>query len=33
MTHPYWPLFDLRLRTGDLELRPMTEADPAKLAA
>ena len=24
MKHPYWPLFDLRLRTADLELRPMT---------
>jgi RimJ/RimL family protein N-acetyltransferase len=32
MTHPYWPLFDLRLRTGDLELRPMTEADLTQLA-
>jgi len=32
MTHPYWPLFDLRLRTGDLELRPMTEADLVQLA-
>ena len=32
MTHPYWPLFDLRLRTADLELRPMTEADLAQLA-
>jgi RimJ/RimL family protein N-acetyltransferase len=27
VTHPYWPLFDLRLSTLDLELRPMTEAD------
>jgi len=32
MTHRYWPLFDLRLRTADLELRPMTEADLAQLA-
>ena len=32
MTHPYWPLFDLRLRTADLELRPMTEADLTQLA-
>jgi RimJ/RimL family protein N-acetyltransferase len=32
MGHPYWPLFDLRLRTGDLELRPMTEADQPALA-
>jgi RimJ/RimL family protein N-acetyltransferase len=27
MGHPYWPLFDLRLRIGDLLLRPLTEAD------
>lgn len=32
MTHRYWPLFDLRLRTAGLELRPMTEADLAQLA-
>jgi RimJ/RimL family protein N-acetyltransferase len=32
VTHPYWPLFDLRLRTADLELRPMTEADQVQLA-
>lgn len=32
MAHPYWPLFDLRLRTGDLELRPMTEGDQPLLA-
>jgi RimJ/RimL family protein N-acetyltransferase len=32
MTHPYWPLFDLRLATGDLELRPMTEADLTPLS-
>jgi RimJ/RimL family protein N-acetyltransferase len=32
VTHPYWPLFDLRLRSADLELRPMTEADLAQLA-
>jgi RimJ/RimL family protein N-acetyltransferase len=32
VTHPYWPLFDLRLRTADLELRPMTEADQRQLA-
>src|SRR4249919_2492320 len=32
MAHPYWPLFDLRLRTGDLVLRPMTEADQPALA-
>lgn len=28
----YWPLFDLRLVTPDLELRPMTEADQPALA-
>jgi RimJ/RimL family protein N-acetyltransferase len=27
MPDPYWPLFDLRLSTPDLLLRPMTEAD------
>jgi RimJ/RimL family protein N-acetyltransferase len=27
VTDRYWPLFDLRIRTPDLELRPMTEAD------
>jgi RimJ/RimL family protein N-acetyltransferase len=32
MRHPYWPLFDLRLRTEELELRPMTEADLTQLA-
>ena len=32
MSHPYWPVFDLRLRTADLELRPMTEADLTQLA-
>lgn len=32
MTHPYWPLWDLRLRVGELELRPMTEADLLPLA-
>jgi RimJ/RimL family protein N-acetyltransferase len=32
MTHPYWPLFDLRLVTPDLELRVATEADQAPLA-
>jgi RimJ/RimL family protein N-acetyltransferase len=32
MRHPYWPVFDLRLRTADLELRPMTEADLTQLA-
>lgn len=28
----YWPLFDLRLATAGLELRPMTEADQPALA-
>jgi RimJ/RimL family protein N-acetyltransferase len=32
VTHPYWPLFDLRLSTADLELRPMTEADLTQLS-
>jgi RimJ/RimL family protein N-acetyltransferase len=32
VTHPYWPLFDLRLRSADLELRPMTEADLTRLS-
>ncbi len=32
MEHPYWPIFDLRLRVGDLELRPMTEADQPLVA-
>ncbi len=27
MTHPLWPLYDLRLTTGDLELRVPTEAE------
>jgi RimJ/RimL family protein N-acetyltransferase len=27
VTHRYWPLLDLRLTTGDLELAPLTEAD------
>ncbi|HEX8092254.1 GNAT family N-acetyltransferase [Jatrophihabitans sp.] len=32
MTHPYWPLWDLRLRVGEVDLRPMTEADLVPLA-
>ena len=32
MAHPYWPVLDLRLRVGELELRPMTEADLLPLA-
>ncbi len=30
--HRYWPIFDLRLSTPDLELRPLTEADTSLLA-
>jgi RimJ/RimL family protein N-acetyltransferase len=30
--HPYWPLFDLRLTTPDLELRVATEADLSVLS-
>jgi RimJ/RimL family protein N-acetyltransferase len=32
MTYRYWPLFDLRLATPDLLLRPMAEADLAAIA-
>ncbi|MDP9240018.1 MAG: GNAT family N-acetyltransferase [Actinomycetota bacterium] len=32
MTHRYWPMFDVRLSTPDLELRPTTEADQMSLA-
>lgn len=32
MTHRYWPLFDLRLASPDLTLRPMAEADLAAVA-
>ncbi len=32
MTHPYWPLFDLRITTQDLVLRPKTEADCRTIA-
>ena len=32
MSHPHWPLFDLRLTTPDLTLRPMTEADLVTVA-
>jgi hypothetical protein len=32
MTHPWWPLFDLRIKNGPLTLRAMTEADLAWLA-
>ena len=27
VTHPHWPLLDLRITTGDLVLTPLTEAD------
>lgn len=33
MDNAAWPLFDLRLRVGDLTLRPTTEADLPTLAA
>lgn len=33
MGHPYWPLFDLRLRTERLELRWATDDDCVELAA
>ena len=32
MTDPYWPLFDIRLRVGDIELRPTVAADLGPLA-
>lgn len=32
VTHQYWPLFGLRLSTPGLRLRPMTEANLARLA-
>jgi RimJ/RimL family protein N-acetyltransferase len=32
VSHPYWPIFDLRLRIGMLVLRPTTEADLRPLA-
>jgi RimJ/RimL family protein N-acetyltransferase len=33
MTHPLWPLFDLRLRTARLALRPPTDEDLVSLCA
>jgi len=33
VAHPLWPLFDLRLRTGNLELRLPTDEDVAELVA
>jgi RimJ/RimL family protein N-acetyltransferase len=32
MGHPCWPIFDLRLTVGELELRPLTEADLVPLS-
>ena len=32
-SHPYWPLLDLRLRSGDLVLAPLVEADLEELVA
>ena len=32
MAHRYWPLFDLRIDSADLTLRPMTEADQPGIA-
>lgn len=32
MANRYWPLFDLRIETSDLQLRPVTEADLPTLA-
>ncbi|MDQ1617191.1 MAG: hypothetical protein QOJ60_3130 [Actinomycetota bacterium] len=32
MTHPIWPLFDLRIHTADLELRPVRDADQVEIA-
>jgi len=33
VSHPYWPMFDIRLTTPDLQLRHLTEADLSTLAA
>lgn len=32
MTHPHWPLWDIRIRTPRLELRPVREAEMADLS-
>jgi RimJ/RimL family protein N-acetyltransferase len=32
-SHPYWPLLDLRLTSGDLVLAPLVEADLEELVA
>ena len=31
MRHSHWPLLDLRITVGDLELRPLVEADLAEV--
>ena len=31
MTHPFWPLLDLRLTSGDLELAPLVEVELAEV--
>ena len=31
MTHPHWPLLDLRITVGELELRPLVEDDLAEV--
>lgn len=33
MSHPYWPMFDIRLMTPDLTLRHLREADLPAMAA
>jgi RimJ/RimL family protein N-acetyltransferase len=33
VAHPYWPFFDLRIRTPRFELRPPTDDDLVELAA
>ena len=33
MGHPYWPLFDLVIRTPRLELRPPTDDDVVAIVA
>jgi RimJ/RimL family protein N-acetyltransferase len=33
MGNPYWPMFDLRLTTDDLQLRHLTEPDLTSLAS
>jgi RimJ/RimL family protein N-acetyltransferase len=32
VAHPYWPVLDIRIRVGDLGLRPLTEAELPALA-